>query len=241
MKTKVITYQNDKQLQGIQWVAKNASLSVSLTVAAAFNELYTAHMFLREHRDVFRNEVKRFANEAELRARRKRRLMLDIIANRQFFDTYSDKVIDLAESDITQFRISVQQKMDDAGCRESELLSYVETARVMLTAADMHFDGIMRLAHETYGGYDYEGAFCEFCVSDVQKSWSRMCDILYTNVGPDIDLNTKQSEQMFGVIGDSFRQGKYIDACLREAHAEQPEWVEKNLLLVEEDTSKANV
>ena len=232
MKTKVITYQNDKQLQGIHWVAKEASLSVSLTVASAFNELYTAHMMLRERMDIFRKDIKRLANETEARARRKRLLMLEIIANRQFFDTYSDKVIDLAEHDITLMRIDIKQTLDDAGCSDSELVSYVETARIMLTAATMHFQDVMREAREKFGGYDYDGAFCEFNVADVQKSWSRVCDILY-RLDVSVVLNAPRNEHVFNLIKDNFSQGKYIDECLAEAHAEQPEWVEKNLLIVE--------
>ena len=228
---KQITYQTERQLEGIHWAAKQTSLGVSLTVASAFNELYTAHMMLRERPDIFRNQVKRFANEAEQRARRKRTQMLDIICNRQFFDTYSDKVIDLAESDITKFRIGIKQTMDDAGYQDSELVSYIETARVMLTAAALHFNEIMQQAREKFGSYDYEEAFCEFNPQDVQKSWGRVCSALYSSV-IDIDLNTPRNEKAFDILCDKFAQAKYVNACLEEAHKEQPEYVE-SLLVVE--------
>ena len=229
---KKITYNSQKQLDGIRWAAKQASLSVSLTVASAFNELYTAHMMLRDRPDVFRNEVKKFANEAEARARRRRMRMLDIICNRQFFDTYSDKVIDLAEKDILLFRIGIKQTMDDAGYKDSELISYIETARVMLTAAAMHFSEIMTEARERFGSYNYEEAFGEFNPQDVKKSWDRVCCALYGTV-EDIDLNTPRNDQAFHVLCDKFAQAEYVNACLKEAHEEQPEYVE-SLLVVED-------
>lgn len=235
--SKKISYYTDKQLAGIRWTAKNASLSVSLTVASAFNELYTAHMMLRERPDIYRNQVKKFANEAINKARMKRVQMMNIICNRKFFDTYSDKVIDLAVQDITLFRIGLKQTMDDAGYPDSDFISYIETARVMLTAAAYHFSLIMEEARKRFGEYAYEEAFREFYVQDVQKSWDRVCDAIYGAVD-NIDLNTTRNEQAFRVICDNFAQSKYVDECLMEAHAEQPEYVE-SLLAVERNEQKA--
>ncbi len=230
---KRITYSTDRQLEGIRYMAKIIDFGVSLTIATAFNELYTAHMMLRERKDLYKHEVKRFANEAVERAKMKRAQMLSLMANRNFFDTYSDKVIDLSENDITLFRISLKQTLDRAKYPNSELISYIETARALLDASTLQFAEVAKATREDYGEYTWEKTFIEFEVSDVLKSWDKVCKLIYHS-HEDINLNTPESTQLFDGLCRKFADGEYVDACLEEAHEAEPEFVENKVILKEE-------
>lgn len=230
---KRVTYSTDKQLEGIKYMAKIIDFGVSLTIATAFNELYTAHMMLRERKDLYKHEVKRFANEAVERAKMKRAQMISLMANRNFFDTYSDKVIDLSENDITLFRISLKQTLDKAKYPNSELISYIETARALLDASTLQFAEVAKATREDYGEYTWEKTFIEFDVSDVLKSWDRVCYLIYHS-REDINLNTPESTQLFDGLCRKFADGVYVEACLEEAHEAEPEFVENKVILKEE-------
>lgn len=223
MKKKVVYY-TDRQFAGIEYAAKVIDFGVSLTVATALNELYTAHMMLRERKDLYRRDVKRLANIAIDKAKLRRGQMLSTMRSREFFDAYSDKVIDLAEHDVTIFRISIKQTLDDHRAEDSDLISYIETARTMLDMATIHFGEVCKHAREEYAPYDYASAFSEFNCSDVLTAWQKVCDILYARES-SIDLNTDKNLKVFHMLANKFADGDYVDECMKEAHEACPGFI----------------
>ena len=228
MTKKKVVYYTEKQFEGIEYAAKVIDFGVSLSVAVALNELYTAHMMLRERKDLYKREVKHLANIATDKAKYRRGLMLSTMRSRKFFDTYSDKVIDLAENDVTLFRISVKQTLDDNHVEDSDLISYIETARTLLDMAKEHFVAVCKHAREEYAPYDYASAFSEFNCSDVLAAWQKVCDILYTRES-NIDLNTEKSIALFHSLANKFADGDYVDECMKEAHEACPEFIENEI------------
>lgn len=230
---KRVVYYTDEQLQGLNWVARMIDFGVSLTNHVAINEVYTAHLKLRERRDLYKREVKKAANDAVRRMEAKRGRMLALMANRKFFDTYNDRVIDLAANDVTLFRLSIQQTLRQANCDNDELLAYMETARDLLKTATIQFNGVCEEAEKKYGKYPYAEVFCEFDMSDVLKSWERVYKLL-DNTSTNVDLNTTQSQGLFENLRRRLEGGEYIEECLKAAHDEVPEFVENHILVKDE-------
>lgn len=190
---------------------------------SALNELTTAYIMLREHKDLFRHKVKHLANETMQVATNLRSSMLGVMEHRDFFDTYSDRVIDLAENDITLFRISIKQTLDDHKYKNAELISYIETSRTILEVANEHFKSIMKTAREDYG-VNYAKAFCEFNPQEVLNRWQKVCDLLY-GATKDIDLNTERNLGLFEKMATRFADGDYVQQCLQDAMEEYPDFV----------------
>lgn len=217
-----LTYTTDAELEGIRYCAKVIDFGVSLSVTIAINELYTAHMMLRERRDLYRRELKSRANDAIRRAGHCRERMISAMSSRAFFDTFSDKVIDLSENDITVFRLSIKQTLDDHSYPDSELIAYAETARVMLDMARAHFNGVVSKAKE-HAEYNYAAAFSEFNCADVLQAWVRVCEELYIANGT-IDLNTERNLAAYAIIERKLVDGVYVGGCMKEAVTVFPEF-----------------
>lgn len=219
-------FRTEKELEGLRWTTRVIDFGVSLTIIAALNELTTAYIMLRERKDLFRHNVKRMTNETMQVATNLRTSIMSVMKKGDFFDTYSDRVIDLAENDITMFRISIKQTLDDNGVEDAELLSYIETARTLLEMAAEHFDSAIRAAKEDFK-IDYTKAFTEFMARPVLDRWERVCNTIYPMVGSiaDVDLNTKRNLAIFEKLGAKFADGDFIQECLHDAIEEHPDFM----------------
>lgn len=218
-------YRTKKELEGLRWAAMVVDFGVSLTVTVALNELTTAYVLFRERHDLCRQRVKQLANIAMEAGSRRKGAMYAVMRNRGFFDTYSDKVIDLAEQDITMFRIGIKQELDNHRHPDSELVSYMETARTMLEMAAVHYDEIMKSIRLDFG-YNFGKRFSEFNCRDVLEAWDKVCDAVYAKASK-IDLNTERNIALFNNVANKFADGDYIDECMKDAAEEFPEFVEE--------------
>lgn len=219
---KRIPFTTNDQLEGLRWAAKTIDFGVSLTLIAALNEVNTAYIMLRERKDLFRQKLKKLANIAATKADQQKATVLASMKDRNFFDIYSDKVIDLAEDDITKFRIGLKQTLDDNKHPDAELISYIEVARTMLEMAMHQFWKVIGTAREDFGGYPFGKYFHEFDSTDTLAAWEKVCDIVYQ--GKTINLNTERNEQLFNALGIKFAEGDYVDICLKEAMISDPEF-----------------
>lgn len=229
---KKLIYQTQAELDGIRYAAKTIDFGVSLSVTLALNELYTAHMMLRERRDVYRHGLKQSANDAIRRADLCKERMYSEMSSRKFFDVFSDRVIDEAEPDVAVFRLSLKQTLDANRYPDSCLVSNVETARALLDMAHGHFANTVRYARENYAPYNYAVAFSSFDCADVLTSWNKVCRVLY-NSESNINLNTEQSLAAFDIIERKLVDGVYLKPCMKEALKAFPEF--KNDILVKNE------
>lgn len=148
---KKIYYEDEKDLEGLKWTAKVVDFGVGLSVIAAINEVYAASGYLRDCPDLYRFTVKHFCNLAVKSATLMENEIKNSMKSQSFWLDYSDKVIDEAEQDILLFRLSVKQELDNAKIKDSQLLSFVECARVMLDMSVKLFDGVMEASREKFG------------------------------------------------------------------------------------------
>lgn len=217
---KQVYYYGNKDLQGLRWVARVVEFGVGLEIASAFNEMYCAVALLREDK-LYSKEVKRECNKALEQAAIREEWIKKNMANKQFWLDYSDYIIDLASQDITMFRIAIKQALDDGKHKKSTLLSYVETARVLLEMSTQQFDLVMEDALTRYGR-DYRKDFAEYRVTNVLFSWTRMCNYLYK--GSDVNLNTERTSKAFEALCSKFGAGAYIEPCIAKARESNPDF-----------------
>lgn len=229
--TKKVYYYGEKDLEGLRQTARIIDYGVGLMVASAINEMYVAHSYLADRKDVFRGIAKHYCNNAFREARQHFSMISGNMRCRQFWLDYSDKVVDEAEDDITLFRISIKQTLDKANHKDSELISHIETARVLIDMSIVQFKAVIEQQKEKYGR-NYSKEFSEYNLDSVLKWWSDMCQEFYR--GADVDLNTDDTMGMFDKMVKRFVDGDYIQACFTEAANNNPEFIRNEIEIVEE-------
>lgn len=203
---------------------------VSLEVVSAINEARNAGVLLQERKDLYRQTVKHNFNDAIKSMSLQESEIKYLMVNKKFWEEYSDPIIDLANTDITRFRIAIKQTLDDANYRDSELISHMETARVMMDMSIKQWDVIVEEARAKYGR-DYSNEFMEYRLTKAYASWSKMCDVLYKGVS--IDLNNDMIDGLFQEMCRKFAEGAYVDQCLKEAQKTNPDY--ENIIVVKEE------
>lgn len=224
-------YYNKKDKECLLWIAKVLDFGVSLLVVSACNELRNAIVGLQARKDLYRNTVKQNANEALKASRIRERWILDNMVNKQFWEDYSGAVIDLANTDITRFKLAIKQTLDDARYMESNIISQIETARVLMDMSVKQWESVVEDAKNRYGR-DFSKEFSEYNIKSVFLLWEKVCIILYKS-GTSIDFNNPRVEGMFQEMCNKFAEGKYIDECLEAAKVNNPEF--HNAIVIKEE------
>ncbi len=227
---KVIVY-NTTQQEAYLYTSKVVDFGLSLLVAAALNELLNAYVLLRQSR-YYKHKVKQRVNEALKMRNRKDEELKSSVQNRAFSETYWDSIIDACEDDVTNLRKAIKKILDNANIEDSEIFSQVEVARVLLEAAKVHFEEIIKDCYNKFAsqnlsdmkGVNMKEAFKEFNVESIFKEWESMCRDLYTIKQSKVDLNKKEVSDAFIVLADKFAKGDYINECLAETSKEFPEY-----------------
>lgn len=228
--SKKVYYYNEHDLEGLKWIAKVMDFGVSLEVVSAFNEIRVSYIYLRERKDLFRHTIKQNCNNAMKALKIRETEIKSLMINKKFWDEYSDPIIDLANDDIEKFRKAIKQTLDDANYKDSEIISYVETARVLMDMSIKQWDTIIDEARRKYGR-DYSQDFSEYRVTNVYNWWSIVCDELYKGVS--IDLNNETIDSVFNEMCEKFAEGKYVEDCLKEAQKTNPDFI--NAIVVKEE------
>lgn len=148
---KRVYYYGKKDLEGLKWIAKVMDFGVSLEVVSAINEARNAGVLLQKRKDLYRQTVKQNFNDAIKSMSLQESEIKYLMVNKKFWEEYSDPIIDLANTDITRFRIAIKQTLDDANYRDSELISHIETARVMMDMSIKQWDVIVEEARLNTG------------------------------------------------------------------------------------------
>lgn len=229
--SKKVYFYTEKDKEGLIWIAKVMDFGVSLLVVSAFNELRNAMVFLQERKDIYRNTVKKNANEALRQSRIRERWILDNMINKQFWLDYSDAVIDLANTDITRFRLAIKQTLDDAKYRDSNVVSYIETARVLMRMSVIQWESVVKDARERWGR-DYSKEFSEYNISSIFQIWDKVCGVIYKTES-SIDLNNERVDGIFQTMCYKFAEWKYVEDCLAAAQVNNPEF--HNAIVIKEE------
>ena len=222
---KRVVYYGEKDLEGLRWTARIMDFGIGLALVAAFNEIRSSYAFLRESK-VFRQGVKRDTNLVLRMVKAREAEIRSIMKSKSFWDDYSDTVIDEANNDVTLFRVAVKSVLDKGGFKESNLVSYMETARVLLEMTEQHFDAVIKDAKERYGR-NYTKEFCCYDTEVIRRAWEKVTDAVY--VGVPIDLNTDNVKAAFSRMDKKFAEGAYIQECLKVAMDSHPEFTENKV------------
>jgi len=228
-----VYYYGERDLEGLRHTAKIVDFGIGLSVMAAFNEMRSAYLYLIERSDIYRQKVKHDVNHAMTLMRRRECVIRSIMKDKSFWDDYSDKVVDAANDDVTLFRITIKSILDKHRYKESNIVSYMETARVLLEMSVQHFEAIMDYSRKTYGR-DYTADFSDYYVADVRSAWERVSDMIYK--GTPIDLNTTATKAAFDKMAMKFGNGEYIQECLDAATNNNPDFTENDIKIIEEES-----
>lgn len=232
---KKLVYYNNTELEGIKYISKVVDFGLGLSVISAFNECLSTLFYLKDT-PMFRREVKYECRLALKLAQIKENTIRSNMKSREFWEDYSDHVIDVAEKDVTIFRIALKNELDKAVPEYSNLFSYVECARVLLDMTVKHFDVIMSDGRKKFGR-DFSKDFAEYRPEDVLFHWDKLCKYLYKGI--QLDLNTDATIAAFDVVCAKFSEGSYIHECLAEAKKNHAEFA--NVVIVREDGTTEKV
>lgn len=231
MVKKKIYYRTQRELEGLQYIAKVMDFGMTLTLTCAFNEMLNAHIMLSST-PMYRHQLKLALKRAERAAELHRRAISYNMRSREFYDNYSDTVIGSADNDITLLRISIKQTLDEAGATHSHAIAYVEVAHTLLGIAKAQFDEVIKSVRTKFGR-DYSAEFAEFCPKDVCAEWEKVCRMLYGSI--DADLNTPRSVALMEVLCEKFMGGEYVQQSLDEAARHDNEFANEITLSEEKD------
>lgn len=229
---KKIIYYNKVELEALRYCARVMDFGVSLTLTAALNEMLNAYLLLREDKR-FRHKLKQLANEADRKATMQKATIMSVMRDRKFFDDYSDKVIDLAEKDITDFRMGIKQMLDENGIKDSELIAQCETASVLLKLSVEHYHVTISKTKEKFK-CRLPDSCPEFNAENLTNTWDAVCKLLYSNRQEDVDLNAEQNRILFEKMAKGFCDGQYTKECLQEAQRLHPEFTENDIKVTDE-------
>lgn len=214
---KRIYYRTERELEGLQYIAKVIDFGVSLAIASAFNEMSNAQLLLSKtpiHKQALKRALRLAIKKSEVRFGLIKNSMADV----RFFEEYADAVIDCDNNDIVLLRTSLKQTLDKANVPLAFEIAQVELARILLHIARMQFADAMDAARKKFG-FNYDSYFTEFDVTGVCAAWEKVCNITHKHSGKKfkVDLNTKETDTFVQQISKKFMQGEYINDCLAQA------------------------
>lgn len=228
---KNVVYNNETEKEALEYTCKLVDFGVSLLIFSAFNELLNAFILLRESK-YYVHTVKRRSKVTLKLLKRKEEDIKKLSKDRGFSESYYDAIIDVCETDINTLRQSVKATMDEHDIDNSELYSQAETARILLQAAKMHYEEVIRDVTNRYRTknlnemrrLDLFKIFREFYVADIYKEWNAVCEILYDYKSETVDLNTEATTEAYNSLAEKFAKGLFISDCLKIAQKEFPQY-----------------
>lgn len=230
---KSVKYHNLTEKEALEYTSNLVDFGAALLVFSALNELLNAYTMLSQSK-YFHHTVKRRAKEALKQRNRKEKAIVDIVKHKGFAETYWDAAIDACENDVATLRAELKATLDKAGTEDSDLFSQTETTRIMLHAAKIHFEEVIKEATNKFRTKNWRdmqhlnlfATFSEFYVGGIYHEWDTVCEELYDGKESSVDLNNERTMAAFNILAEKFAKGLYIDECLKVAQAEYPDFKE---------------
>ena len=231
---KRVTYATENDLECLRYLSKCYDFALSLCISLAFNELDTSIVYLREQKN-FKQELKYFANNAVKEADLKRAQIRNIMVSKGFFDSYADRVIDLASKDISSFSKAIERVLGKNEIGDPHLYAQIETTRCLLQSCVLDFKGIAEDARKKFG-IDRSSVFKEYDISKVYYWFEKATTIMYKTVNDisgNINLKTSATSRLWNKIHKKIADGEYIEECMRAANEEHPEFMNNDIKVKE--------
>ena len=218
---KKVSFTQQRELDGLLWTAQILDFGTSLAIRVATNEINCCYSLLKDRKDIFRQKVKKYANNSVALVDKKLMTLKLIMANYNFHESYSDSITEASKNDITMYRLAIRRAFEDADVKDAELLSHIEVARSLLEIARLHYKSTMELAEARYLRW-YNKEFREFDFTDVAASWDQLCEEVYPH--KSIDLTIPSVKVWSNILIKKFGSGDYISECMKVACEENPEF-----------------
>lgn len=231
---KRVTYTTEAELECLKYLSRCYDFALSLCISLAFNELDTSIVYLREQKG-FKKKIQIFANNSVREADLKREQIRNIMASKGFFDSYADRVIDLAEKDVGNFRDSIENIISKHNVGDSYLYAQIEVTRCLLQSCVIDFRSIAEDAKKKFGK-DRSSVFKEYDISSVYHWFEKVTKIIYKKVDDahgNINLKTPTTSRLWNKIHKKIASGEYITECMKAAHEEHPEFMGNEIKIKE--------
>ena len=227
---KRVSYSTERELECLRYLSKCYDFALSLHISLAMNELYTAIAKLRDA-GMYVREVKVNMNNAVKEGEMRRSAIMGYMASKGFFDSYTDRVIDLAEKDVSAFRDSIRGVMEKHDVKNANIYAQIEVARCLLQACVLDFRSVAADAKKKFN-VDRSSDFKEYDMSGTHFWVEKATDVLYKNVDKahgNIELRTPATARMFNRIHKKIADGEYIEECMKTANEEHPEFTSNEI------------
>lgn len=228
---KKVSFTQQREFDGLLWTAQILDFGTSLCIRVATNEMNYCYAILKDDKRLFKQQVKKYANNALSLADKKEITLKSIMTHRKFHDDYSDTITDAARNDVTMYQLAVFRLFEDAGIAHAELFSHIETARTLLEIAHLHYKSTIELAEARFLRC-YNKEFREFDFLDVYQAWGLLCDALYPR--KSLDMNTPSVKSCSNILCKKFGSGDYINKCMKVACEENPEFDYNEIIISQE-------
>lgn len=205
------------------WLVYNMEYNVTTCNTLAINEVLNAWSILLDHPKVCRHKIKVYGPEAADMAEQYQAVMLKYMNDPERMNTFTDGVVDVVADDMHMLRALIRKELSANGCREVELTTWVEVARIMLIIATNNFDVIIKSAKEmlsqqqlgmavNIANIDYADHFSALRLTHLLKTWEKVADLLDPNA---ISIVSPPVEETLHRIGYDFANDVYADRCMR--------------------------
>lgn len=231
---KRVTYTTEEDLECLRYLSRCYDFALSLCISLALNELDTSIVYLREQKN-FKHQLKYFANNSVKQSDLKRAQIRNIMVSKGFFDSYTDKVIDLASKDIMSFTKSMQKVIEKHKVKNANFYAQMETTRCLLQSCVLDFKGIAEDAKKKFG-IDRSADFKEYNISSVYYWFEKATEIIYKNVDDthgNVNLKTPTTSRLWNKIHKKIADGEYITECMKAANEEHPEFMSNEIKIKE--------
>lgn len=235
---KDISYHNYTEKEALEYTSNIINFGVTLIVYAALNEVLNGYILIRQSK-YYKNVIKQRANRSLALRNRKVEQLKSMVKTRKYAESFWDAIIDVCEDDVANLRKEIKVILDNALIEDSDLYAQAETTRVMLEAAKIHYEEVIKECTTKFIMKNAEemkklnlfDAFHEFYIDGIFREWNIICDELYKNKHTTIELTDDNTLGAFNVMADKFAKGLYIDQCLKAASADYPEFADVKITL----------
>lgn len=215
----------DAAMKEFEHLNSLVNIVLGATNTTAGKILYDAKNVLSENKKIWRHEIKHDMKAACKAYDDYEHLHIQNFGDRyQLFLDYLDSVEDEIQPHIDRLRIAIKQALDKYNEPDSDIKSYVETARVIVEYSCKIYDMLLKKAKEK-SGIDFNNlmrpARLTATLNNIDKVATRVCKL---NNVTDIDLNNDDNCRLaFRVIENKLTSEDFINRTGYEAITLNPE------------------
>ncbi len=194
---------------GGNWIIGNMQFNIPLSQVAAINEMENAASMLRDRTDVYSMESKRLFNIALRKGSEQKATLIAYTYNPRLMDEFMDHIVDVTAADFALLRELIKTDMQEY-TQMADILSWVETARLLLKLSVYHFDKVISQGSDKFH-FDYMPLLRRLSARGVLAAWERAAKSVDDT--PERPASDGILEQL-KVIASGYTSGLYLRECV---------------------------